>query len=163
MGFLVEAFDGDFDFDDFDHALGGVHVTVDDELGLVGHAAVVQRRAVLGDFDRARTVRIGYVEAVAVAAHARRQGIGDALMGVVGQIVDNGFDMGLLAASDQGMPLYLRHDWQVWKGRLGVYSPTGVQMTPDDDGCVMARLTPITATMALTDRLYCDWRDGAPW
>jgi len=161
--FLETAFDGDFDADDFDHALGGVHVTVEDATGLLGHAAVVQRRVVVGDFDRATTVRTGYVEAVAVAAHARRRGIGATLMAEVDRIVDAGFDMGLLAASDQGMPLYLRRGWTPWTGRLGVYSPTGTQMTPDDDGCVLARLTAASVDVDLTSRLYCDWRDGAPW
>jgi aminoglycoside 2'-N-acetyltransferase I len=41
---LDEAFGGDFDDFDWEHALGGIHALAWDEGELVGHGAVVQRR-----------------------------------------------------------------------------------------------------------------------
>ncbi|WP_062393252.1 GNAT family N-acetyltransferase [Gordonia phthalatica] len=165
VGFLSEAFAGDFDADDFDHALGGVHVlAVDASGGLLGHAAVVQRRVVLGDpTPHSRVLRAGYVEAVAVAARARRRGIGDSLMRSVDRIVDRSFDVGALAASEAGKPLYLRHDWSFWTGPLGVLSPTGPRLTPDEDGSVLVRVPSTTSPIELSAPLYCDWRPGAVW
>ena len=69
---LDDAFAGDFSDDDWDHALGGVHVLAEVDDALVGHAAVVPRRVWLDGEERA----CGYVEAVAVASRARRRGVG---------------------------------------------------------------------------------------
>lgn len=70
--FLDTAFEGDFGDDDWDHGLGGIHAWVRDGSGLLAHGSVVQRRVVhLG-----RSYRIGYVEAVAVRADRRREGLG---------------------------------------------------------------------------------------
>lgn len=164
LAFLIDAFAGDFTADDFDHALGGVHVVVEDDSGLLGHAAVVQRRVVVGEVDEhARVVRTGYVEAVAVASRARRRGIGDEIMRNVDEIVDSGFEIGLLAASDAGRPLYLRHGWTPWTGPVGTLTPTGLAWTPDDDGCILARIPQRAADIDPTAAAHCDWRSGAPW
>ncbi|HEX2576665.1 MAG TPA: hypothetical protein VHK88_09985, partial [Aquihabitans sp.] len=40
---MDDAFEGDFDDDDWDHALGGLHVVVRDGDTVVAHAAVVER------------------------------------------------------------------------------------------------------------------------
>lgn len=165
LAFLIDAFDGDFDLEDLDHALGGVHVVAEDGSGLIGHAAVVQRRVLIGRASAdSQLLRTGYVEAVAVAARARRRGIGDALMTAVDAIIDRGYDIGLLAASEAGRPLYVRHGWTPWTGPLGVLDPAkGPQPTPGQNGGVLARTTPVTADVDLTASLYCDWRLGAVW
>ncbi|HEV2726886.1 MAG TPA: GNAT family N-acetyltransferase, partial [Solirubrobacterales bacterium] len=73
---LDDAFDGDFDDEDWDHTLGGLHALAWDGGELVGHGAVVQRRLLHGG----RALRTGYVEAVAVAPAHRRSGVASALM-----------------------------------------------------------------------------------
>ena len=72
---LRAAFD-DLDDTDWEHALGGLHALALDGDGLVGHAALVQRRLLHGG----RALRCGYLEAVAVRADRRRQGVGSALL-----------------------------------------------------------------------------------
>ncbi|MEU6891364.1 hypothetical protein ABZ934_06120 [Streptomyces sp. NPDC046557] len=42
--FLDAAFDGDFADEGFEHALGGLHVPVREDGGLLAHGSVVQRR-----------------------------------------------------------------------------------------------------------------------
>lgn len=46
--FLDAAYDGDFADEDWEHALGGVHVLRTEDGKLVGHASVVQRRPTHG-------------------------------------------------------------------------------------------------------------------
>src|SRR5215210_2853517 len=74
---------GHFDDVDWDHALGGMHALVHDGGELVGHGSVVQRRFL----HAGRAWRVGYVEAVAVAADARRRGHGAAVMGALEEAI----------------------------------------------------------------------------
>ncbi|WP_132991592.1 GNAT family N-acetyltransferase [Gordonia zhaorongruii] len=157
--FLVTAFDGDFGDADFDHAIGGVHVLAGAADRLVGHASVVQRQLILGD----EVLRTGYVEAVAVDAAMRRQGIGDALMTHVEGIVRRAYEFGALGASDDGRALYLRHGWEPWEGQLGALAPDGVRPTPDEEGHVFILRTPVRPDVDLSARLLCDWRRGEVW
>jgi len=159
FAFLDEAFAHDFEASDFDHALGGVHVIAEDSDGVVGHASVVQRQLIAGDDVH----RVGYVEAVAVAARMRRRGIGDVLMSRIDEIVLAAYDLGALGASDDGRPLYLRRGWEPWTGPLGTLTPDGVVMTPDDDGGVLILRTRSTQHMDTAMRLLCDWRAGDVW
>jgi aminoglycoside 2'-N-acetyltransferase I len=156
--FLDDAFDGQFDDDDWSHTLGGVHVlaTVDGEL--VAHAAVVARQLLVGE----RTLRTGYVEAVATGAAWRRRGLGGRLMEPVERLVTGGFELGALAASDDGARLYERRGWLCWPGPLRALTPQGIVPTPDEQVFVLA--TPASpATLDLDAPLTCDWRRGDPW
>ncbi|GAA2378969.1 MULTISPECIES: GNAT family N-acetyltransferase [Gordonia] len=166
FAFLADAFDGDFGADDFDHALGGVHVIAfGTEDAVVGHASVVQRQLIVQgeNVPGGRVLRTGYVEAVAVDAAYRRRGIGDALMHQVDGIVARAYDFGALGASDDGRRLYLRHCWERWSGPLGVLTQSGVQSTPDDEGAVLVLRTPETAEIDTDGRLICEFRRGDVW
>ena len=70
------AFGGDrdepFDDDDWQHALGGVHVIAELDGRVVAHASVVPRILHVGG----RPLRTGYVEAVGVHPSAQRRGLG---------------------------------------------------------------------------------------
>ncbi|MFM9662835.1 GNAT family N-acetyltransferase, partial [Streptomyces scabiei] len=83
---LDAAFDDGFDEEDWEHALGGLHVLAHDGTGLLAHGSVVMRRAL----HRGRWLRVGYVEAVAVRADARRRGLGGQVMGALERYVDGG-------------------------------------------------------------------------
>ena len=61
---VVEAFGGRFSDTDWEHALGGMHALIWRHGALIAHGAVVRRHLL----HRGRSLRCGYVEAVAVRA-----------------------------------------------------------------------------------------------
>jgi len=153
---MDDAFD-DMTDDDWEHALGGIHVLAVEDSAVVGHASLVQRR-LLHD---GRALRTGYVEAVAVRADRRRQGLGGELMDVVERYVRGAYDVGALGATDEGVAFYSGRGWQVWRGELGVLSPDGPRATPDEQGGVF--VLPGAAPLDLDGALTCDWRAGDVW
>jgi aminoglycoside 2'-N-acetyltransferase I len=148
---------GSFDDTDWDHALGGVHALVHDGGELVAHGSVVQRRFL----HAGRTWRVGYVEAVAVAAGVRRRGHGGVVMAALEEVIGGAYEFGALSATDDGMPLYRSRGWQPWRGPLQALSPSGVVGTPEEDGAV--HVLPLGETLDLDLSLTCDWRDGDLW
>jgi aminoglycoside 2'-N-acetyltransferase I len=156
--FLDDAFAGQFGADDWSHALGGVHVLATVDGDLAAHAAVVGRQVMVGD----HTLRTGYVEAVATGAAWRRRGVGGRLMDPVERLVTGGFELGALAASDDGARLYERRGWLPWQGPLAALTPSGVVPTPEERVFVLGTpATPLTLDPRLP--LMCDWRRGDPW
>jgi aminoglycoside 2'-N-acetyltransferase I len=156
--FLDAAFLGHFDDDDWSHALGGVHVlaTVDGELA--GHASVVGRHLIAGE----QTLRTGYVEAVGTGEAHRRRGIASAVMQTAERLVAGGFELGALAASEDGARLYRHRGWLPWRGSLAGLTPAGIVDTPDEQVFVLP--TPATrGELDLEGRLVCDWRRGELW
>ena len=156
--FLDEAYAGAFSEDDWSHALGGVHVlaTVDGELA--AHASVVARQLIAGE----HTLRTGYVEAVATGRRWRRRGLGDQVMAAAERLVTGGFELGALAPSEDGAPLYLRRGWAPWRGPLAALTTEGTVPTPDEQVFVLT--TPCTPGRLNLDRpLVCDWRRGDLW
>lgn len=158
---VIDAFDGDFADDDWEHALGGMHALICQRGEVIGHAAVVQRRLYYGDV----ALRCGYVEAVAVAQDHRGQGLGGVLMDAVEQVVRGGYHLGALGASELGEPLYTSRGWIQWKGPTSVLAPGGRVPTPDDDGCVFVLVGDLPAQVTLdpTAAIACDWRNGDVW
>jgi aminoglycoside 2'-N-acetyltransferase I len=139
---LDDAFAGAFTDDDWDHALGGVHVCAWEGEELIGHASVVARRLWLDG----RELRCGYVEAVAVRAGSRRRGVGRALMDAAAPII-RGFDLGALSASDEGAGLYESCGWRPWLGPLH----------PHDDSVY------VLGDVDRTGELTADRRAGDQW
>ncbi len=152
---LDHAFD-DFADEDWDHALGGMHVTAWEHDELVGHGSVVQRRLLHGG----RALRAGYVEAVAVRADRRRRGVADAVMAELERVIRGSYDLGALGSSEDGLPFYAARGWQLWRGPLAALTPTGTVPTPDEDGSIF--VLPVV-DVDLSRQLTCDWRDGDVW
>jgi aminoglycoside 2'-N-acetyltransferase I len=123
---------------------------------VVGHASVVQRRLVVDG----RPLRTGYVEGVGVHRDWQRRGIGDEMMTVLERIVRSAYELGALAATEQGAHLYTRHGWRLWRGPLSVMTPTGTVSTPEEAGWVHV-LT--DEPVDVDAELICDWRDGDVW
>ncbi|MFJ8824582.1 GNAT family N-acetyltransferase [Streptomyces sp. NPDC102467] len=154
---LDEAFDGDFSDADWAHGLGGVHALVHDDSGvLLAHGSVAQRRAV----HDGETLRVGYVEAVAVRADVRRAGLGGRVMGALERVILGAYDVGALSASSDGAPMYLARGWARWSGPFAAYGPGGVVRLPADEDPPF--LFPALAARALDPEreLLFDWRDG---
>jgi aminoglycoside 2'-N-acetyltransferase I len=154
---LDEAFGGEFGDADWDHALGGLHALVLDGDRPVAHGAVVQRRLL----HRGRALRAGYVEAVAVAAGHRRQGLGSAVMAGLEQVIQRAYDLGALSATGDGAALYAARGWQLWRGPISALTPSGTVRTPYEDGAL--HVLPCAARLDLTGELTADWRDGDLW
>jgi aminoglycoside 2'-N-acetyltransferase I len=154
---MAAAFGDEFEDDDWEHALGGIHALAYDDGELIGHASVVMRRMVHGG----RALRAGYVEAVGVDAAHRRRGHGGALMAPLERVIRNAYDVGVLGATDDGAALYTTRGWQRWEGRLSALTPNGVEHTPEEEGFVY--VLPGDAPLDLAGELTCDWRDGDVW
>ena len=154
---LYDVFADDFEEDDWEHALGGIHALIWEADELVGHASVVQRRLLYGG----RAVRCGYVEGVAVRADQRRRGHGAALMEALERVIRGAYDLGGLGGTDEGARLYTRRGWELWEGPLFALTPSGVTRTEDADGAVY--VLPVSIPLDLTAELTCDWRDGDVW
>jgi aminoglycoside 2'-N-acetyltransferase I len=154
---LDEAFDGELDEDDWEHALGGIHALVYEGEEIVGHASVVQRRLLHGG----RALRTGYVEAVGVSAAHRRRGHGAALMDALERVIRGAYDLGALGATEDGAALYTRRGWRRWEGPASALTPGGIVRTRDEEGYIY--VLPGETALDLTGELTCDWRDGDLW
>ncbi|WP_210495926.1 GNAT family N-acetyltransferase [Patulibacter sp. SYSU D01012] len=154
---LADAFDGDFSDEDWEHAVGGVHVLVRVDGRIVGHAAVVQRRLLHGG----RALRAGYVEGVAVAADQRGRGIGAALMGRAEDVVRAAYDLGALSAAPTAKAFYAARGWRPWRGTTGVLGRHGVTPTPEDDDGL--HVLAVAELLDLQGELACDPRPGDAW
>jgi aminoglycoside 2'-N-acetyltransferase I len=154
---LVDAFEGDFTDDDWDHTLGGMHALIYHHGALIAHAAVVQRRLL----HKGTPLRTGYIEGVAVRLDWRRQGLGTALMDAAEQVIRGAYALGALSPTEFARQLYLDRGWLQWKGPTSVLGPTGLSRTPEDDGSVF--VLPVTVDLDPTADLVCDWRTGDVW
>ena len=140
---LVEqAFAGEFDAHDWEHALGGMHALAFADGELVGHASVVQRR-----HQR--------------CAEAAAAVIGATLMAALDPVLRGGYELGALGATDAAQRLYAAAGWQPWRGPLSALTPAGIVRTPDADGAVY--VLALGVALDLDAELTCDWRDGDVW
>jgi aminoglycoside 2'-N-acetyltransferase I len=154
---LDEAFDDEVTEADWEHALGGVHALVWDGPVLIGHGAVIQRRLL----HRGRALRAGYVEAVAVRPGRRGEGHGAAVMGALERVLRGAYDLGALAATDEGAGFYAARGWKPWRGPSSALTPAGIRPTPGDDGCLY--VFELAVPLDRRGELTCDWRDGDVW
>nr|WP_187361661.1 GNAT family N-acetyltransferase [Phytoactinopolyspora mesophila] len=156
---LDDAFDGEFADEDWDHALGGVHVVVREDGVIVAHACVVQRRLI----HRGLAIRTGYVEALAVNKAHRRRGHAEAAMTASERVIRAAYDLGALSDGTGIQDFYQRRGWLTWSGPTWVLAPTGMERTADDDGGVLVLPTPTSPELDLDDAITCDWRTGDVW
>ena len=127
-----------FGDDDWDHALGGVHVVVVDDGLVVAHAALVERTLHAGT----RALRTGYVEAVATAPDRQGEGHGSLAVGRVTELVRARFELGALGTGRWSF--YERLGWERWEGPTYVRTAGGalVRTEEDDDGVMVLRTGP---------------------
>ncbi|MBG2875497.1 GNAT family N-acetyltransferase [Proteus alimentorum] len=154
---LTESFGNDFSLGDFQHALGGMHVFAYDQEKMVGHVAVVQRNMAIDN----NPISVGYVEAMVVLKDYRRKGIGKELITQANSIIKSCYQLGLLSASEKGVPLYSLLGWRKWEGKLFELNHGVYKQTEGDDEGIMA-LSSINE-IDLTSSLCCDFRSGDQW
>jgi aminoglycoside 2'-N-acetyltransferase I len=153
--FLFEVFGDDYDEAAWDHTLGGMHVLLTDGDAIAAHAAVVGRRM----RHAGRWWRTGWVESVAVGAAHRRQGLAGQAMEEIHRLIRGGYELGGLAASEDGMHLYPGLGWDRWRGPLRQLGEDGLQDSADNAVFVLQGATPVD----LDGELVCDPRDGSVW
>ena len=112
-----------FEDADWEHALGGVHVVVDDGGAIVAHAAVVERELHVAG----QPIRTGYVEAVATVPGRHGEGLGTRAMEVVGEIIAADYELGALGTGSHHF--YERLGWETWRGPAFVRTPDGDRRT----------------------------------
>ncbi|MFE7774677.1 aminoglycoside 2'-N-acetyltransferase [Streptomyces sp. NPDC057445] len=154
---LDAAFCGDFSDEDWTHGLGGIHAFVRDRRGPAAHGSVIMRRVL----HAGRSYRVGHVEAVAVRADRRREGLGGRVMLALETVIDQAYDFGTLSASDEGAGLYRSRGWRLWEGRIEALGPAGPVRLPGEEDSTYLRPA---AGRELPDHgagaLLFDWRDG---
>ncbi|TQK51644.1 aminoglycoside 2'-N-acetyltransferase I [Streptomyces sp. SLBN-118] len=153
---LTDAFAGTFGDEDWDHSLGGIHALVHEDGELVAHGSVIQRRVI----HRGRSLRIGYIEAVAVRADRRRRGLGGLVVETLERVIDGAYALGALSASDDGAGLYRARGWQLWPGRIEALGPGGAVRLPDEEDSTYVRPAAARPLPDPSAALLFDWRDG---
>jgi len=146
----------DFEDEDWEHAVGGLHFILEDDGAIVAHASVVERDLHTGGHELAT----GYVEAVATRPTHQRQGHGSMIMREVASYIDRTFQLGALGGDPA---FYVPRGWRVWEGPTSVRTETGPVRTPEEDGSVLVRLTPSTPPIDLAAPISCEWRPGDVW
>jgi len=105
-----------------------------------------------------RKLRTAYVEMVATAPAAQRQGFASALLEHFVPLVDD-YDLAALCpATDH---LYARLGWRFWRGPLSARKDGALIATPEER--VMILPLPQTPTLDLDLPLSVEWRDGEVW
>ena len=154
---LDAAFDGAFTDDDWNHAIGGVHVWVTNSRGVISHGSLVERTLECSG----TTLIVGHVEAVATAVGHRHQGHGATVMDRIGDLICERYPLGALSTGTYGF--YETLGWERWLGPTFVNSPDGRLPTPGDDGDIMILRTPRSSRLDLGGEIVCDWRAGDVW
>lgn len=152
---LIEAFEGDFTEEDWEHCLGGMHALIWYHGILIAHAAVVQRRLLYQD----RALRTGYVEGVAVDSDWRGNGLGAAIMDAAEQVLRGAYELGALSAGDDVAPFYRARGWVPWLGSTPVMTADGIVPAMDEGVHVL----PMSSGVDPSGSLTCDWRAGDGW
>lgn len=154
---VVQAFEGDFSPEDWEHTVGGWHVLVVDGDVALSHAAVVPRVLHVAD----RPVRAGYVEGVATAPGRQGEGLGSLAMAAVSELLRREFEMGALSTGRHRF--YARLGWERWQGPTFVrHGSDAVRTAEEDDGIMVLRFGP-SKGIDLTAPLSCDGRHGDDW
>lgn len=159
-GLLWAAFEEDgegFTEDDWQHALGGIHVLLELDGEIVAHASVVERQLHVDH----RPLATGYVEAVATASRHQRRGFGSQLMREVSSHIRDRYELGALGTGHQAF--YERFGWLTWRGPSSVRVAGGMTTTSDDDGYIMVLATRTSPPLDISAPISCEWRPGDVW
>ncbi len=154
---LVTAFGDTFTPEDWEHTLGGWHVTVVEAGAVVAHAAVTARTLHINN----QVFRSGYVEGVATMPARQGRGLGSMVMSEATNVVRTNFELGALSTGRHGF--YERLGWERWRGPTFVRRGSRVVRTPDEDAGVMVLRFGTSQTVDLAAGISCEDRRGDDW
>jgi aminoglycoside 2'-N-acetyltransferase I len=146
-----------FTEDDWEHALGGIHVVLEIDGRFVSHASVVERELHVAG----RPLQTGYVEAVATDPAHQGRGHGTIVMRDVNAHIRGRFELGALGTGLHHF--YERIGWVRWRGPTSVRTRDGLVRTPDEDGFILVLRTPSSPDLDVTAPINCEWRPGDVW
>ena len=153
---LLDAYEGDFSEQDWQHTFGGARFvgTIDDQI--VAHAAVVPRAVLINDLP----MTIGYLEGVAVSSKFQGQRLGSQLLQYVSDFCRSNYEISMLSTDE--FDFYGKFGWQRFKGTSGVIQNSVMSLTPEEDDGLMY-LAGNSAESIEISTAYCDWREGDCW
>jgi aminoglycoside 2'-N-acetyltransferase I len=154
---VVDAFDGEFTADDWEHALGGWHVVVEEDGVQLAHAAVVPRTLDVGD----RPIDVGYLEAVATVRTRQREGLGTLAVRAAAEVLQREFAMGGLSTGEHDF--YARLGWERWRGESFVRDGDTVTRTVEDDDSIMVLRYGPSRDVDVSASITCTARPGDAW
>lgn len=138
-----------------------VHILARDEDDtLLSHAEFVPRWLQAAGHGLMRTA---YVEAVATAPGARRQGLATAVLQRLHEVVAADRDWELAALSPSDAAFYERRGWELWRGPLAIRRDGHLEPSPDDEQVMIRRLPRTPARLDTTTLLTAEWRVGELW
>ena len=142
---------------DWGHASGGTHFLLEDGAVVLAYASVALRELQAGG----RSLRVGYVEAVATRRDVQGHGHGSTVVRAVNEHIRGTYELGALST---GIPdFYRRLGWELWLGSTAVRTKRGLVPTPNDDGGIMVLPTPTTPPLDRHATISCEWRPGDVW
>ncbi len=154
---LDDAFAGEFDADDWEHARGGVHAVVVEDETVLADAAVAPRTIEVDG----KPFATGYVEAVASAPARQGEGLASLAMHAIGEVLRAEYDLGALSTGRHAF--YARLGWERGRGPTHVRRDgTAVRSAEDDDGVMLLRFGP-SAHVDLGAPITCRARTGDDW
>lgn len=155
---LMNAAFGDrFSEEDWNHAIGGKHFLVRGSDGnIISHASVVHRKLDVSG----KRLSAGYVEAVATQPEFQGRGLASAVMRVVAEFIDLGFQIGALSGDPN---FYERLGWQRWRGMTWCRKGEELTRTAEEDGGVLVWPTRSSPPLDLEGNIAVEWRDGDVW
>lgn len=154
---LNEEAHGEPFIEDWEHAVGGTHLFIEEDGEPVSHASVVERTLETAGMS----LRTGYVEAVATRPDRQRAGLATRVMQAVTVHIRLSFALGALCTGDNDF--YSRFGWEIWRGPTAVRTEGGVVRTEEEDGNVMVLRTARTPELNLSATISCEWRPGDVW
>jgi aminoglycoside 2'-N-acetyltransferase I len=83
------------------------------------------------------------------------------MMSALERVARQAYDVAALGATDEAVEFYTGRGWQLWLGPSSALTPSGIQRTEEDDGCIY--VFPLAVALDLHGELTCDWRDGDVW
>lgn len=83
------------------------------------------------------------------------------MMQALERVVRGAYELGALGATEEAAKFYAARGWRLWRGPSAALTPTGIERTPQEDGCI--HVLPHALSLDLSGELCCDWRDGDVW
>lgn len=73
------------------------------------------------------------------------------MMEALERVLRGAYDLGALGATDEAADFYAARGWKLWQGPSSALTPTGIQRTAREDGCLY--VLPLAVPLDLSGEL----------